>query len=129
MTTNLSEKNDHGLLLELLKETQINGEYLKGIHTLLSDLKFLLDGFTNQGASINGYVPDIGTLAYLSVVGPTLARKLEKTIGVEEILKGGVPLAQRMVEEFSAYQSTQQPQDRLANALEFLNYKEDTPNT
>lgn len=129
MTTNLSEKNDHGLLLELLKETQINGEYLKGIHTLLSDLKFLLDGFTNQGASINGYVPDIGTLAYLAVVGPTLARKLEKTVGVEEILKGGVPLAQRMVEEFSAYQSTQQPQDRLANALEFLNYKEDKPNT
>ena len=86
MTTNLSEKNDHGLLIELLKETQINGEYLKGIHTLLSDLKFLLDGFTNQGASINGYVPDIGTLAYLAVVGPTLARKLEKTVGVEEIL-------------------------------------------
>ena len=129
MTTNLSEKNDHGLLIELLKETQINGEYLKGIHTLLSDLKFLLDGFTNQGASINGYVPDIGTLAYLAVVGPTLARKLEKAVGVEEILKGGGPLAQRMVEEFSAYQSTQQPQDRLANALEFLNYKEDTPNT
>ena len=129
MTTNLSEKNDHGLLIELLKETQINGEYLKGIHTLLSDLKFLLDGFTNQGASINGYVPDIGTLAYLAVVGPTLARKLEKTVGVEEILKGGVPLAQRMVEEFLAYQSTQQPQDRLANALEFLNYKEDKPNT
>ena len=129
MTTKQSEKNDHGLLVELLKETQINGEYLKGIHTLLSDLKFLLDGFTNQGASINGYVPDIGTLAYLAVVGPTLARKLEKTVGVEEILKGGVPLAQRMVEEFSAYQSTQQPQDRLANALEFLNYKEDKPNT
>ena len=33
----------------------------------------LLDGFTNGGASLNGYIPDAFVQAYVSVVSPVLS--------------------------------------------------------
>ena len=113
------EKNDHGLLVDLLKETKINGEHLKTISKHLSDISYLVNGFTSGGSSLNGYLPDAGTLAYLSLMGPAIARHLDKTTGVEEILKGGVELSRRFTEEYAAYQSEQQPKD-LIISLEFL---------
>lgn len=121
MTT--SQKNDHGLLEELVRETKLNGEHLKIISKQLGDVTYLLNGFTSGGASLNGYLPDAQLLAYLSLIGPTMARHLDKTIGIEEILKGGVELSKRFTEEYAAYQSEQQPKD-LLSSLEFLTNEE-----
>jgi len=118
MTSN-QEKNDHGLLLDLVKETKINGEHLKTISKQLADISYLVNGFTSGGSSLNGYLPDASLLAYLSVIGPAIARHLDKTTGLEELLKGGVELSKRFTEEYAAYQSEQQPKD-LLSSLEFL---------
>ena len=45
-------------------------------------------------------------------------------MSLEEILKGGVHLSSRMVEEYAAYESERKPIDSLKNSLEFLE-KED----
>jgi hypothetical protein len=117
--TSKQEKNDHGLLLDLVKETKINGEHLKTISKQLADISYLVNGFTSGGSSLNGYLPDASLLAYLSVIGPAIARHLDKTTGLEELLKGGVELSKRFTEEYAAYQSEQQPKD-LLSSLEFL---------
>ena len=102
----------------------MNGEYLSIMSKQLEDIKYLLNGFTSGGASLNGYLPDSSLLAYLSLIGPALARHLDKTIGLEEILKGGVHISTRMVEEYAASQSERQPIDTLKNSLEFLGQTE-----
>jgi|TARA_B100000530_G_scaffold143841_1_gene90042 hypothetical protein len=117
--TSKQEKNDHGLLIDLVKETKINGEHLKTISKQLADISYLVNGFTSGGSSLNGYLPDASLLAYLSVIGPAIARHLDKTTGLEELLKGGVELSKRFTEEYAAYQSEQQPKD-LLSSLEFL---------
>ncbi len=101
----------------------MNGEHLKTISKQLGDITYLLNGFTSGGASLNGYLPDAQLLAYLSLIGPTMARHLDKTIGIEEILKGGVELSKRFTEEYAAYQSEQQPKD-LLSSLEFMTNEE-----
>lgn len=53
------------------------------------------------------------------MIGPAIARHLDKTTGLEELLKGGVELSKRFTEEYAAYQSEQQPKD-LLSSLEFL---------
>ncbi|MAV44570.1 MAG: hypothetical protein CMA30_08870 [Euryarchaeota archaeon] len=126
MTTKNPEKNDHQLLIDILKETQVNGEYLKIIAKTAEDLRYLLNGFTSGGASFNGYLPDTATLAYLILAGPVLARRLDNVTGIEEILKGLVHLSTQVTEEFSAYKSEQQQKDILNNALEFLKTNEST---
>ena len=117
--TSKQEKNDHGLLIDLVKETKINGEHLKTISKQLADISYLVNGFTSGGSSLNGYLPDASLLTYLSVIGPAIARHLDKTTGLEELLKGGVELSKRFTEEYAAYQSEQQPKD-LLSSLEFL---------
>ncbi len=107
------------MLLDLVKETKINGEHLKTISKQLADISYLVNGFTSGGSSLNGYLPDASLLAYLSVIGPAIARHLDKTTGLEELLKGGVELSKRFTEEYAAYQSEQQPKD-LLSSLEFL---------
>ena len=125
MTTKNEEgKNQYQMISELLDHLKMNGEYLSIMSKQLEDIKYLLNGFTSGGASLNGYLPDSSMLAYLSLIGPALARHLDKTIGLEEILKGGVHLSSRMVEEYAAYQSERQPLDNLKNSLEFLEHKE-----
>ena len=115
----MQEKYEEGLLLVLVKETKINGEHLKTISKQLADISYLVNGFTSGGSSLNGYLPDASLLAYLSVIGPAIARHLDKTTGLEELLKGGVELSKRFTEEYAAYQSEQQPKD-LLSSLEFL---------
>ena len=74
-----------------------------------------------SGALVQTVVPDNAFLAYLSVVGPALARHLDSKIGAEEIKKGGVHLGQSLIDEFSAYSSCQKPEDQIYKSLEFLN--------
>jgi|TARA_B100000530_G_scaffold324708_1_gene261710 hypothetical protein len=106
--------NQYALLQEQLKVQQ-------DTNRLLQEVVYLLNGFTNNGSNLNGMVPDVSFLAYLSVVGPALARHLDEKIGIEEIKKGGVHLGASLIEEFSAYSSCQNPADKIYNSLEFLN--------
>ena len=60
----------------------------------------MLDGFTNGGASLNGYIPDAFVQAYVSVVGPVLAERLnQEEVDLEELMKGATLLARRLLEE------------------------------
>ena len=55
----------------------------------LRNISELLDGFTNGGASLNGYIPDAFVQAYVSVVGPVLAERLgDQDVDLEELMKG-----------------------------------------
>ena len=116
MTTKPSDDNlnQYALLKEQVKQQ-------KETNRLLSELVYLLNGFKNGGARLNGIVPGLDFLAYLHVIGPALARHLDDKIGAEEIKKGGVHLAQSCVEEFSAFSSCQDPKDKVISSLEFLN--------
>ena len=63
----------------------------------LHALNQLMQGFTNNGASLNGYIPDAFVSAYVSVLGPVLAKRLDKDdIGLEELMKGATLLARRL---------------------------------
>ena len=87
----------------------------------LQDLLYLANGFTSGGASFNGYLPDAFVSAYLSILGPVLAHKIQDDpIGLEEMMKGGTMLARRLLEELSAYRSEQGARDVLSDALELL---------
>ena len=111
----LSELKSLNAQLSLLTESQ------KQLNTQLSDLVYLVNGFTSGGASFNGYLPDAFVTAYLSVLGPVLAERFKKQdIGLEEMMKGGTLLARRLLEELSAYRSEQEGKDVLSDALELL---------
>ena len=106
--------NQYALLQELLVSQKETNKHL-------SELIYLLNGFTNGGASLNGIMPDLAFLAYLHVVGPALARHLDDKVGVEEIKKGGVHLGKSLIEEYSAFTSCNKPEDSIYKSLEFLN--------
>lgn len=111
--------NDPKLNQYALMQEQLKAQ--KETNTLLGELIYLLNGFTNGGASLNGYVPDLAFLAYLHVVGPALARHLDDKIGAEEIKKGGVHLGKSLIEEYAAFTSCNKPVDSIYKSLEFLN--------
>ena len=106
--------NQYALHLEQVKAQ-------KETNLLLKELIRILDGFTNSGAGLQTVIPDQAFLAYLSVVGPALARHLDSTVGAEEIKKGGVHLGKSLIDEFSAFSSCQNPEDQIYKSLEFLN--------
>lgn len=82
----------------------------------------MLDGFTNGGASLNGYIPDAFVQAYVSVVGPVLAERLsQEEVDLEELMKGATLLARRLLEELSAYRSEQEAKDILDEAMAHVN--------
>ena len=84
----------------------------------LHNLNQLMHGFTNGGASLNGYIPDAFVAAYVSVLGPALAKRLDQDdIGLEELMKGATLLARRLLEELNAYRSEQEGRDVLADVL------------
>tara|TARA_B100001113_G_scaffold323190_1_gene294061 strand:+ start:236 stop:601 length:366 start_codon:yes stop_codon:yes gene_type:complete len=120
MTTkkNDDSMNQYAILLEQLKAH-------KETNLLLRELVNTLNGFTNSGASLQTVVPTNAFLAYLSVVGPALARHLDDTIGAEEIKKGGVHLGKSLIDEFSAFSSCQTPEDQIYKSLEFLSKGKD----
>tara|TARA_B100000700_G_scaffold101701_1_gene114580 strand:+ start:505 stop:870 length:366 start_codon:yes stop_codon:yes gene_type:complete len=116
MTT---KKNDDSMNQYAIQLEQLKAH--KETNLLLKELVNTLNGFTNSGASLQTVVPTNAYLAYLSVVGPALARHLDNDIGLEEIQKGGVHLGQSLVDEFSAYTSCQKPENQIYKSLEFLN--------
>ena len=123
MTTKNNPKDQHNqyqMLSDLLSATEESNKKLNQLSKQLEDIHYLLNGFTSGGASLNGYIPDTALFAYFSIVGPALARHLDKDVGLEEILKGGVHLATRMTEEHTAYRTEQQPKDFIRSSLEFL---------
>ncbi len=82
----------------------------------------MFDGFTNGGASLNGYIPDAFVQAYIGVVGPVLAERLGKdNVDLEELMKGATLLARRLLEELSAYRSEQEAKDILDEAMAHVN--------
>lgn len=84
----------------------------------LEELNTLVTGFTNGGASLTGYIPDAFVAAYVAVLGPALAKRLDTPdIGLEELMKGGTLLARTLLEELSAYRSEQEGRDVLAEVL------------
>jgi len=102
-----------------LQREQLNAQL--ETNKLLRELVQVLNGFTNSGASLQTIIPTNAFLAYLSVVGPAIARHLDESIGAEEIKKGGVHLGKSLIEEFSAFSSCQTPEDQIYKSLEFLN--------
>jgi hypothetical protein len=125
-TENLTLFESNKLILGELKTISAHLSLLadsqKQLTSQVSDLIYLLNGFTSGGASFNGYLPDAFVTAYLSVLGPVLAERLkEDKIGLEEMMKGGTLLARRLLEELSAYRSEQEGKDVLSDALELLN--------
>lgn len=102
-----------------LQREQLNAQL--ETNKLLRELLQVLNGFTNSGASLQTIIPTNAFLAYLSVVGPAIARHLDESIGAEEIKKGGVHLGKSLIEEFSAFSSCQTPEDQIYKSLEFLN--------
>ena len=78
-------KNQYQIQSDILDHLKMNGEYLSIMSKQLEDIKYLLNGFTSGGASLNGYMPDSSLLAYLSLIGPALARHLDKTLSLIHI--------------------------------------------
>jgi len=108
-------------LLILAELRSLNAQVAKS-NEFLSDLHYLLNGFTSGGASFNGYLPDAFTTAYLTVLSPVLAERLKKEdLCLEEIMKGGTLLSRQLLDELSAYRSEQEGKDVLSDALELLN--------
>jgi len=84
----------------------------------LKELNDCVSGFTNGGASLTGYMPDAFVAAYVAVLGPALAKRLDKPdIGLDELMKGATLLARTLLEELSAYRSEQEGRDVIAEAL------------
>ena len=109
---------------EAMNQFALSKEQLKAqqeTNKLLQELVSVLNGFTNSGASLQTIIPDNAFLAYLSVVGPALARHLDDKIGAEEIKKGGVHFGKSLMDEFAAFSSCQTPEDQIYKSLEFLN--------
>mgnify|MGYP001166743557 FL=1 len=102
--------------------------YQQQAHEHLRDLSHLVNGFTNGGASLNGYIPDAFVQAYLSVVAPILAERLGKEeVNIEELMKGATLLARQLLEELSAYRSEQEAKDIISEVLAHVNDPWDHP--
>lgn len=120
----LFESSKH--ILAELKNTNIQLQQMviyqqQSLEQLLR-MQEMLDGFTNGGASLNGYIPDAFVQAYVSVVGPVLAQRLsQEEVDLEELMKGATLLARRLLEELSAYRSEQEAKDILDEVMAHVN--------
>jgi len=86
----------------------------------LDSIQANVDGFTNGGASFGAYQTDPYTNAYLAVLGPMLAIRLQSELGnklIPELMKAGAPLARDMLEELAAYREQQFGRDILENEM------------
>jgi hypothetical protein len=120
MDQNLTLLETNKQILAELKNTNIQLRqmviYQQQSCSQLHTLNQVIYGFTNGGASLNGYIPDAFVSAYVSVLGPALAKRLDKDdIGLEELMKGATLLARRLLEELNAYRSEQEGRDVLAD--------------
>ena len=88
----------------------------------LNDLTYLINGFTSGGASFNAYQCDQMTLAYLALMGPLLAQRMDMgASNIHELIKGGTLLARQLVDELGAYRSQQGSFDYLEEQTELIN--------
>jgi hypothetical protein len=88
----------------------------------LNDLNYLVNGFTSGGASFNAYQVDQMTLAYLALMGPLLAQRMDMgAADINELIKGGTLLARQLVDELGAYRSQQGSFDYLEEQAELIN--------
>tara|TARA_Y100001938_G_C8101306_1_gene441914 strand:- start:9180 stop:9611 length:432 start_codon:yes stop_codon:yes gene_type:complete len=114
-------KNTNIALRQMVIYQQQTTEQLRYINELL-------DGFTNGGASLNGYIPDAFVQAYVSVVSPVLAKRLgDESVDLEELMKGATLLARRLLEELSAYRSEQEAKDILSEVMAHVDDPWDRP--
>ncbi len=95
--------------------------YQSQAHEHLREIHNLLQGFTNNGASLSGYIPDAFTNAYLSVLGPVLAKRLDDNqLDLEELMKGATLLSRHLLEELAAYRTVQEGRDVIEDALSLV---------
>ena len=106
------------LLLEQLL-TQLLDQALAA-STDRDTLVTLLNGFTNGGSSFGAYQVDAFTQAYLGLLGPLLAVRMNEDLkgaAVEDLMKACAPLTRNALEELAAYRETQMGRDLLANVM------------
>lgn len=108
-------KGTNALLLKLL-EAQANQS------RQLTELHYLLNGFSSGGASLSAYITDPMTQAYLALMGPALASRLaDQGLELPELMKGATLLARQLLEELSAYRSERGSLDYLDEQAELIN--------
>tara|TARA_R110000868_G_scaffold2897_6_gene19789 strand:+ start:197 stop:640 length:444 start_codon:yes stop_codon:yes gene_type:complete len=114
---------------QLLAELQVSNKILINVQShaaaqsaLLTETRDLLAGFTGNGATFSAYQVDPFTHAYLAVMGPLLARRLDPDVAsLPEMMKGATLLARELVEELAAYRSERAGLDYLEEQTELLN--------
>lgn len=113
------------LLAELQTSNQLLLKLIEGqrMHTdQLDQLTYLVNGFTSGGASFSAYQCDQMTLAYLALMGPLLAQRMDMGASdINELIKGGTMLARQLLDELSAYRSQQGNFDYLEEQAELIN--------
>lgn len=108
-------QNTNRLLIRLIEGQRNHADQL-------NDLTYLVNGFTSGGASFNAYQCDQMTLAYLALMGPLLAQRMDMgATDINELIKGGTLLARQLVDELSAYRSQQGSFDYLEEQTELIN--------
>jgi len=123
----------------LLAELKVTNQLLLKLHSnqhtqseQLDQLLYLVNGFTSGGASFSAYQCDQMTLAYLALMGPLLAQRMDMgAADINELIKGGTMLARQLLDELSAYRSEQGSFDYLEEQAELINdpwqQREDQP--
>lgn len=108
-------KGTNQLLQEFGARQQVQAEQLE-------QLTYLVNGFTSGGASFSAYQCDQMTLAYLALMGPLLAQRMDMgAADINELIKGGTMLARQLLDELSAYRSQQGSFDYLEEQTELIN--------
>jgi hypothetical protein len=113
----------------LLAELKVTNQLLLKLHgnqhtqsEQLDQLLYLVNGFTSGGASFSAYQCDQMTLAYLALMGPLLAQRMDMgAADINELIKGGTMLARQLLDELSAYRSEQGSFDYLEEQAELIN--------
>lgn len=103
------------LLIRLLESQRMQTDQI-------DNLTYLINGFTSGGASFSAYQCDQMTLAYLALMGPLLAQRMDMgAADINELIKGGTMLARQLLDELSAYRSQQGSFDYLEEQAELIN--------
>lgn len=112
------------LLAELQTTNQLLIRLIEGQRNntdQLENLTYLINGFTSGGASFSAYQCDQMTLAYLALMGPLLAHRMDMGASdINELIKGGTMLARQLLDELSAYRSQQGSFDYLEEQTELI---------
>lgn len=100
-------KGSNALLAQLARQNN-------AINHQLSELLELINGFTSGGSSFSAYQSDSFTTAYMAIIGPLVAAMLSSKGGnLDELTKGAILMARQVLEELSAYRSTQGLRDYI----------------